>query len=81
MGESMTNEVDLEQFGRCTLVDGGCSTCGDTVVPVRVIEVREGEAVVEDRLGNRTTVATDFVPDVAAGEIILVHARVALARV
>lgn len=79
-GEGMTKEVDLEHFGLCTLADDGCSTCGDVAVPVKVIEITGREAVVEDRLGKRTTVAIDFVPGIQAGEILLVHLGVALGR-
>lgn len=74
----MTNDVDLEQFGRCTLSDDGCSTCGDVAIPVKVIEVRGREAVVQDRLGMRTTAAIDFVSGVKAGDVLLVHMGVAL---
>lgn len=76
----MTNNIDLEQFGTNTLADDGCSTCGDVAVPVKVIEVHGVEAVAEDLLGIRTTVAIDFVPDVKAGEILLVHMGVAIGR-
>jgi hydrogenase expression/formation protein HypC len=79
-GEGMIKELDLEQFGSCTLTDDGCSTCGDVAVPVKVIEVRGGEAVVEDRLGMRATAAIDFVSDVKAGDVILVHMGVAIGR-
>jgi hypothetical protein len=40
----MTNDGGLEQFGRRTLADDGCSTCGDVAVPVKVIAVHGGEA-------------------------------------
>jgi hydrogenase expression/formation protein HypC len=76
----MTNDGELEKFGRNTLAHDGCSTCGDVAVPVKVIEVHGGEAVVEDRLGIRTTVAIDFVPGIKAGDILLVHMGVALGR-
>ncbi|GIM47640.1 hypothetical protein DNHGIG_31890 [Collibacillus ludicampi] len=76
----MTNDGGLEQFGRRTLADDGCSTCGDVAVPVKVIAVHGGEAVVEDRLGKRATVAIDFVPGIKVGDILLVHMGVALGR-
>lgn len=36
----MTTDVGLEQYGKNTLADDGCSTCGDTAVTVKVIEVQ-----------------------------------------
>lgn len=77
----MTNDIDLEQFSTNSLADDGCSTCGDVAVPVKVIEVHGGEAVVEDRLGIRVTVTIEFVPDVKVGEILLVQMGVAFGRV
>jgi hydrogenase expression/formation protein HypC len=73
--------VDLTHYGLCTLDQDGCLTCGDVAVPVRVLAVAEHEAVCEDRLGQRATVAVDFIPGVAAGDVLLVHLRVAIARV
>lgn len=60
--------------------EDGCSTCGDVAVPVKVIEVRGNEAVVENGAGVRTTVAVDFVPDAKAGDILLVHMGCAIGR-
>lgn len=76
----MTDDMKREPFDTNTLADDGCSTCGDVAVPVKVIEVRGGEAVVEDRSGVRATVAVDFVPDVKAGDILLVHMGCAIGR-
>ncbi len=70
----------LERYGSCTLDQDGCVTCGDLVVPVRVLEVREGVALCEDRAGNQAEIATDFVSDVTPGDILLVHSGVAIAR-
>ena len=69
----------LEHYGECTL-NHECSTCGDVAVPVLVLELRGEEALVEDRLGQRAQVAVDFLPDVAAGDVILVHMGVAIGR-
>jgi hydrogenase expression/formation protein HypC len=73
--------TDLSSYGSYTLDQDGCSTCGDTAVPVRVLEVRGLEALCEDRLGQRALVATDFVAPVAPGDVLLVHLGVAIARV
>ena len=65
----------------CTPGDGStCITCADVAVPVRVVEVRGTEALVEDERGRRETVAVNFVPDARAGDILLVHAGVAIGR-
>ncbi|AEJ40450.1 hydrogenase maturation factor [Sulfobacillus acidophilus TPY] len=49
-------------------------------MPVRVVEVRDSEALVEDRLAQRSWVIVDFVPDTQVGEILLVHAGIAIGR-
>jgi len=72
--------MELESYGRCTLDSDGCSTCGDVAVPVRVVEIRDSEALVEDRLAQRSWVIVDFVPDTQVGEILLVHAGIAIGR-
>lgn len=59
---------------------GACITCGDVAVPVRVVEVRGVDALVEDEAGRRETVAVDFVPDARAGDVLLVHAGIAIGR-
>ncbi len=79
-GETMDVHLEIEPFGCRTLADDGCSTCGDVAVPVKVIEVRGNDAVVEDRLGVTSTVAIDFVPEALPGDILLVHMGMALAK-
>lgn len=71
----------LEDFGSCTLDQDGCATCGDLAVPVRVIALSGTDARVEDRLEQRAEVATDFVPELRVGDVILVHMGVAIAKV
>lgn len=72
--------MELEAFGDCTLDRDGCSTCGDSAVPVWVIARDDCTALVEDRLGQRTRVAVDFVPEARSGDLLLVHMGVAIAR-
>lgn len=72
--------MDLEAFGRCTLDQDGCATCGDQAVPARVITRLGDDALVEDRLGQRAEVALDFVPEARAGDVVLIHMGVAIAR-
>lgn len=50
-------------------------------MPVRVLALGPGIATVEDREGRRADVPTDFVPEARAGDILLVHGGVAIARV
>ncbi len=71
--------MELEDLGTCTLDQDGCSTCGDMVVPVRVLELTPPNALVEDRLGQQTEVAIDFLM-VKPNDIILVHMGVAIAK-
>ncbi|MDX2005005.1 MAG: HypC/HybG/HupF family hydrogenase formation chaperone [Meiothermus sp.] len=73
-------KVDLEFYGSCTLDQDGCSTCGDVAVPVEVLEILGGDAVVEDRLGRQATVAIDFFPEARVGDALLVHMGVAISR-
>jgi hydrogenase maturation factor len=57
--------------------DDHCVTCSDEGVPMRVVEVRgSGIALCE----GDVEVMTDLVGQVTAGEDLLVHAGVALAR-
>ena len=74
--------TELEQFGTCTLEDDGCTTCGDVAVPVRVLRIEsEGTALCEDRTGRRATIHTEFTPDAATGDVLMVHMGVAIARI
>jgi hydrogenase maturation factor len=61
----------------------GCITCGDEAVPMRVIEVdRERDlALCSDSDGQRSSVEIALVDPVVSGEMLLVHAGTALARV
>ena len=74
------SKIDLEFYGSCTLEQDGCTTCGDVAVPVRVLELTGSDAMVEDRVGQRAWVATNFTPNVAMGDILLVHLGIALRR-
>lgn len=62
------------------LLDDACITCGDVAVEARVVAVRNGTAVIE-REGAREEVAADLVDGLAAGDLVLCHAGVALERV
>jgi hydrogenase maturation factor len=57
--------------------DGHCITCSDEGVPMRVVKARDdGLALCE----GDVDVMTDLVGPVRAGDELLVHAGVALAR-
>lgn len=68
----------MERYGSCTLDQDGCATCGDVAVPARVLQLRGDVARVIDRVGNVAEIATDFVPSVRLGDIVMVHLGVAI---
>jgi hydrogenase maturation factor len=57
-----------------------CLTCGDVALEARVVEVAGDTAVVEVE-GRREQVAVELVAPVAAGEVILCHAGIAIRKV
>jgi hydrogenase expression/formation protein HypC len=61
--------------------DGGCITCGDVAVPMRVHEVDAagGLALCEDPAGGLSWVEVALVPAPAPGGLLLVHAGTAIA--
>ena len=61
---------------------GHCITCGDDGIPMRVMRVDDarGLALCEDEGGARASVETALVAPVAPGDLLLVHAGTALAR-
>jgi len=66
---------------RCTPVDG-CVTCSDEGLPLRVSELdaATGLAVCGDEDGYHAEVDVSLVTPVAVGDLVLVHAGVALTR-
>ncbi|HKU82212.1 MAG TPA: HypC/HybG/HupF family hydrogenase formation chaperone [Candidatus Tumulicola sp.] len=58
-----------------------CTTCGDDAVPVRILERAGDEGTGLGPDGRRAAVRLDFVPDVRAGDRVLVHFGVALVRI
>ncbi len=63
----------------CSVVDG-CLTCGDVAVPVTVVEAGAQDAVCEDPHGQRGAVGVELVGPTKAGDRLLVHGGVAIAR-
>ncbi len=62
--------------------EGHCITCSDEGIPLRVVAVTPatGLALCEDAAGRRTEVLTGLLEGVVPGEVVLVHAGAALAR-
>jgi hydrogenase maturation factor len=56
----------------------GCITCGDEGIPMRVRELRDGEALCVDDQGATHEVAVDLLGAVLEGDRVLVHAGVAI---
>ena len=74
--------TDLRTYGTCTLDQDGCSTCGDTGIPVRVLALTaQGEADCEDLNGQHAHIAIDLTPGVLPGDVLIVHMGVAIAHI
>jgi hydrogenase expression/formation protein HypC len=71
--------LDLLTGAACEVTDG-CLTCGDVAVPLTVLEVVGSDARCRDEDGNEELVATELVGAVAPDDRLLVHAKVAIAR-
>jgi hydrogenase expression/formation protein HypC len=61
--------------------DGHCITCGDLGVAMKVVAIDQarGLALCEEEAGARSTVEVGLV-DAAPGDLLLVHAGTAIAR-
>jgi hydrogenase expression/formation protein HypC len=49
-------------------------------VPARIVEL-SGDKAIADAMGNRWSIRTTLTPDVGLGDIVLIHAGYAIARV
>ena len=49
-------------------------------VPARVIEI-DGDKAVADAMGNRWEIRITLTPDVTVGDIVLIHAGYAIAKI
>jgi len=58
----------------------GCTACGDTALALRILERDGNRAVCTGADGERSVVELDFVPGATAGDVVLVHFGVAIAR-
>ena len=75
----MTAEPGLAAGAACA-VRGGCIACGGVAGPLTVLGVAGSDARCRDGEGREELVATELVGPVAPGDRVLVHARVAIAR-
>jgi hydrogenase maturation factor len=60
--------------------DEVCITCGDVALPLTVVEVGPYDARCRADDGGEELVATELVGDLAPGDRVLVHAKVALEK-
>ncbi|HYA00160.1 MAG TPA: HypC/HybG/HupF family hydrogenase formation chaperone [Candidatus Binatia bacterium] len=60
--------------------DEVCTTCSDSAVPSRIIELRGEHLAVAEIQGTRAVISVALV-DAAPGDTVLVHAREAIAVV
>jgi hydrogenase maturation factor len=60
----------------------GCVTCGDVATPLRVLSVDADEqaALCADEADRAHVVDVGLIPDATQGDVLLVHAGAALAR-
>jgi hydrogenase expression/formation protein HypC len=64
----------------CSTEPGGCITCGDIAVPLTVLEVLGADARCHDASGRQELVALELVGGSRPGDVLLVHAGVALEK-
>ncbi|MEP7176565.1 MAG: hydrogenase assembly protein HupF [Gemmatimonadales bacterium] len=61
--------------------DGSCITCSDQGLVLRIVGLAaDGLALCVDETGRFEEVQVDLIDSPGAGDVILVHARVALVR-
>jgi hydrogenase maturation factor len=81
----MEKERDqVSEPGRGTPREPGevCIICSDQGVILRVLRVApDGSALAEGPDGRREEIRVDFIDAVAPGDVVLVHAGVALVRI
>jgi hydrogenase maturation factor len=69
----------FDPCGAPTCTDEHCITCGDQGIPMRVVAL-EGDGLARCQIADESdsTVDVQLVGDVAPGDLVLVHAGVAL---
>lgn len=63
-----------------TAARAACSTCADTAVPARVVELLDGGLAVADAGAGEEEISVALV-DARPGDVVLVHAKEAIAVV
>jgi hydrogenase assembly chaperone HypC/HupF len=72
--------METDAVPQCSPVSG-CITCADEGIEMRVLSLAaDGLAACVDAGGRQDEVETALVAPVAAGDLVLVHAGVAIAR-
>lgn len=69
----------VADHGRATAE--GCLTCGDVAVLLRAIDAGAGDIRCRTGDGRVELVSVDLVGPVAAGDLVVVHAGVAIGRI
>jgi len=72
--------IDAPDASGCRVGDAHCITCSDEGIAMRVTELRGANVLCRDELTAEHTVAADLVWPVAPGDVLLVHAGVAIRR-
>lgn len=62
-------------------VTGRCATCADEAIEGRVLRVADDDLADVAMEGDVRTVAVELLDGVCAGDVVLVHAGVAIAKV
>lgn len=80
MSEFLGPIQTLTATAACDLTDG-CITCGDVAVVLTVVSISgAADVVCRDDEGRTEVVAVELVEAVTVGDLLLVHAGVALER-
>ncbi len=59
---------------------GACITCSDEAVAVRVLQLLDGGTALVEVAGRTEEISVELI-DAAVGDIVLAHAKVAIAKV
>jgi hydrogenase expression/formation protein HypC len=65
----------------CETTGPGCVTCGDVAVPLTVLTVEGVEACCVASDGRQEQVVVELLGDCRPGDVVLVHAGVAIGKV
>lgn len=75
------DDSNAMQSGACRIDHDGCVVCADAGIPVRILALEGNDALCEDVVGGRASVAVELVAPVDVGDIVLIHGGVAIGRV